>query len=450
MNNRGFTLATTLIYAAIFLTVAAGIALIISQSTRSVNWVGAKLNLNLLSQAMNTRLSNRQTCDLVLQSFPFNPSLASATATMENDPGGTSTSDANFVNGQRINRLDLSNYGVGLLQGDPAGAGAEDAPQPIRTTDGANPYDLLTKRLRFVNARFIDNNPQVAGQRIYYAEIWGQFLAKKPVSGSSTFRPTRLASLAVSIDAANTVRSCLNISDFPTVVCQLRGKIYLGGGLPPRGVWLSNAGGPADADGCVDRSAWYGPTGPPGWNGTPGTPGSPGTPGWPGSPGSPGWPGPPGPGGPVYYPPPPAPPYEPPPYTPPYEPPPVYYPPPPPPPMFKWSDRRVKRELSTFEYGLAEVLKIRPIWFEYNGAAGTLAGEKHAGVIAQELETVAPKLVERTRIPLHLGDQTLTDVRRVRYGDFDLMLVKAVQEQQKQILELKAEIARLRASRGDR
>ncbi|RYZ75171.1 MAG: tail fiber domain-containing protein [Proteobacteria bacterium] len=101
----------------------------------------------------------------------------------------------------------------------------------------------------------------------------------------------------------------------------------------------------------------------------------------------------------------------------------------------------MKTETGTYEYGLAEVLQIRPIWFEYNGLAGTVAGEKHAGVIAQELERVAPRLVNHERKPLHPGAQP-TDVLSVRYEEFDMMLIRAVQEQQKLLKRLKCQLER--------
>jgi prepilin-type N-terminal cleavage/methylation domain-containing protein len=112
------------------------------------------------------------------------------------------------------------------------------------------------------------------------------------------------------------------------------------------------------------------------------------------------------------------------------------------------SDRRLKQNVQAFNYGLKELNKIRPIWFEYNGLAGTTAGEKHAGVIAQELEAVAPKLVAKARMPLKPGDEE-TEVRSVRYDDFRILLIRSIQEQQKEIDELASRLERMSAHRPE-
>ena len=104
-----------------------------------------------------------------------------------------------------------------------------------------------------------------------------------------------------------------------------------------------------------------------------------------------------------------------------------------------FSDKRVKTELRPFQYGLEALKQVRPIWFEYNGLAGTTEGEKHAGVIAQELEQIAPELVEKRAVPLRNGEAPV-EVRAVRYSEMDMMLIRSIQDQQKQIDDLKARL----------
>lgn len=59
------------------------------------------------------------------------------------------------------------------------------------------------------------------------------------------------------------------------------------------------------------------------------------------------------------------------------------------------SDRRIKTNIIDFvKYGLADLLKLKPCEFEYNGEYGTVAdGKKHVGYIAQEVEKIIPEMV---------------------------------------------------------
>jgi len=58
------------------------------------------------------------------------------------------------------------------------------------------------------------------------------------------------------------------------------------------------------------------------------------------------------------------------------------------------SDRRLKSDIEEFKYGLEEVRQLQPVSFAYNGRGGTTDGTQHIGLIAQELQAVAPELVE--------------------------------------------------------
>jgi hypothetical protein len=61
-------------------------------------------------------------------------------------------------------------------------------------------------------------------------------------------------------------------------------------------------------------------------------------------------------------------------------------------------------------------------------------GENVAGFIAQEVETVLPDLISDYK------HEELDDAKSVRMGDMIPTLVKAIQEQQTQIDELKAKL----------
>lgn len=57
------------------------------------------------------------------------------------------------------------------------------------------------------------------------------------------------------------------------------------------------------------------------------------------------------------------------------------------------SDKRLKRNIKKYEGGLDIIKKLNPVTYEYNGKAGTKVGQEHVGVVAQELQKVAPQMV---------------------------------------------------------
>src|SRR5690606_22504363 len=57
------------------------------------------------------------------------------------------------------------------------------------------------------------------------------------------------------------------------------------------------------------------------------------------------------------------------------------------------SDRRLKQDIGDYMEGLREVMAIRPVTFRYNELSGYDTSIEHIGVIAQELQEVAPHMV---------------------------------------------------------
>ncbi len=109
-----------------------------------------------------------------------------------------------------------------------------------------------------------------------------------------------------------------------------------------------------------------------------------------------------------------------------------------------FSDERVKKDVKSFEQGLAQLKRVRPVSFKYNGLGGTADdGKEHVGVIAQELEKVLPAMVVPTRAKLHAGDAQETEIKGVDPSDFIYVLINSVQEQQKIIERQDARIANL-------
>jgi hypothetical protein len=108
------------------------------------------------------------------------------------------------------------------------------------------------------------------------------------------------------------------------------------------------------------------------------------------------------------------------------------------------SDARVKQEVSSFEPGLAVLENVRPVKFKYNGLAGTVAdGREYVGVIAQELESVAPFMVQSSPTTLQETDLTEANMKTVDPSAFTYMLVNAVRELSRQNRELTAALCEI-------
>jgi len=90
------------------------------------------------------------------------------------------------------------------------------------------------------------------------------------------------------------------------------------------------------------------------------------------------------------------------------------------------SDKRMKQEISDYQEGLAAVIRIKPVWFRYNGKAELPTDKKYVGVIAQDIQQVAPHMVGAFVYQDSTGKQE-------QYLDYDpnalsYMLVNAVRE----------------------
>jgi len=101
------------------------------------------------------------------------------------------------------------------------------------------------------------------------------------------------------------------------------------------------------------------------------------------------------------------------------------------------SDARLKENVTNHEPELDNIMRIRPVRFDWKD--GTGSGE---GVIAQELQEVYPDLVME-RSANEEGEDYLTVAD---FGPMTTRLVKAIQEQQAMIEELKAEVAALKGA----
>lgn len=102
------------------------------------------------------------------------------------------------------------------------------------------------------------------------------------------------------------------------------------------------------------------------------------------------------------------------------------------------SDLRLKTNVLPIRYGLSTLMQLKPV--SYDWAAKREGGSNHPdiGLIAQDVQPIIPESVSSADDEAHtLG---------VAYGSLVPVLIKAVQEQQTQIDELRATLAAMKAS----
>ncbi len=109
--------------------------------------------------------------------------------------------------------------------------------------------------------------------------------------------------------------------------------------------------------------------------------------------------------------------------------------------MVNISDMRAKQDVVDLDYGLEELLEIRPVSYVWKDRAED--GRK-LGVIAQELAQVMPELVKthRWEVDPQTGERKLVEMERygVYYSDLIPVLVQGIQEQQTQIHDQAAKL----------
>jgi hypothetical protein len=105
------------------------------------------------------------------------------------------------------------------------------------------------------------------------------------------------------------------------------------------------------------------------------------------------------------------------------------------------SDQRLKENVRDLDAGLAEVMALKPRKFDWKEGKGQDKKDVR-GFIAQEFEQVFPDLIDEWKDPAPEGEEPYKSVRQ----DLIPVLVKAIQEQQAMINDLKAEVAALKGA----
>ena len=92
------------------------------------------------------------------------------------------------------------------------------------------------------------------------------------------------------------------------------------------------------------------------------------------------------------------------------------------------SDRRLKTDIKDLDYGLVEILKLKPSRFK-------MGGKEKIGLIAQDVYEVIPEVTE------DVGKEDV--MASIRYQDLIPVLIKAVHDQQDQINKLSERVESL-------
>jgi hypothetical protein len=100
------------------------------------------------------------------------------------------------------------------------------------------------------------------------------------------------------------------------------------------------------------------------------------------------------------------------------------------------SDERLKENIKDLENGLDLIMALQPRKYDWKKESGN-SGKNVRGFIAQEFEKVFPDLIDKSINPPPEGEEPYKQIRQ----DLMPILVKAIQEQQAQIEELKDMIA---------
>ncbi len=111
------------------------------------------------------------------------------------------------------------------------------------------------------------------------------------------------------------------------------------------------------------------------------------------------------------------------------------------------SDARVKEDVRDLDAGLAELRRVRPVRYRYNGLAGTRAGLEGVGILGQEIEEVLPETVEK--LPLDSNTDGMDGLRVFNPSALTYVLINAVKQLADKVesLERALDDARAQAAR---
>lgn len=103
-----------------------------------------------------------------------------------------------------------------------------------------------------------------------------------------------------------------------------------------------------------------------------------------------------------------------------------------------YSDSRVKENIKPYLKGLAEIVLVNPVNYEYNGLANTTKGTEYTGIIAQEIKDIFPETVTIYKAKLNEEDEKTTELYNFNSTALTFALINAVKELNEKIKILEA------------
>ncbi|WP_340106230.1 tail fiber domain-containing protein [Rhodohalobacter sp. 8-1] len=97
------------------------------------------------------------------------------------------------------------------------------------------------------------------------------------------------------------------------------------------------------------------------------------------------------------------------------------------------SDRRLKSNIEELDYGLQDILKLKPVGYTWTNENNDAPGEteQHLGLLAQDVEKVISEVVKEPKDDGYLG---------MNYSELVPVLIQAIQEQQEHIQTLQQKL----------
>ncbi len=99
------------------------------------------------------------------------------------------------------------------------------------------------------------------------------------------------------------------------------------------------------------------------------------------------------------------------------------------------SDIRLKKDITPFTDGLDILLGINPIRYRYNGLANMPTDKENIGIIAQEIQKVAPYTVGTFKTKMKMDDTTETELFDFNPHALTFVIINAIKELNRQNIE---------------
>jgi len=109
------------------------------------------------------------------------------------------------------------------------------------------------------------------------------------------------------------------------------------------------------------------------------------------------------------------------------------------------SDKRLKKGIKDYAKGLDVILKLNPVSYQYTKEAGTITDKNFIGLLAQDLQEVAPELVSDYVIRVdgddnEVGFKSSKTYLKIHDSQIKYLMINAMQEQQQMIDKKDAQI----------